>query len=398
MVFALDAKPGPRAVEAAKRTTASRSAAAIARTPTRRRRPPPTASGSTRRSAGTSALFCYSMDGTPLWTHTWPPQPRYLDFGTASSPVVHDGRVYQLHDNEGDSFLAALDAKTGSVIWNVTPRTARGGRPRVRLGDAARLGERIAHRDRDDRPRLRDQLRPRRPRAVAPEGHDPGDAQPDCSRTGCCISGSGSQGEANRPLFAVRPDANGDISLAPSEKANEFVAWFQPRVLRLHPVAAGVSRPRLRGQRQRHPAGVRREDRHARSTRRASAAAASPSRARRSPATGRVYFLSEDGDTFVINAGDRYEEVAKNSLGELSLATPAVDARRPLHPHPDEAVSDQERGRKVALPRKIHRRIKRSGDHKVSRTRLSRRAHQQPVLRRDLAGDGLRPDPVAAAA
>jgi hypothetical protein len=28
----------------------------------------------------------------------------------------------------------------------------------------------------------------------------------------------------------------------------------------------------------------------------------------------------------VLRAGDQYEEIAKNSLGEMSLATPAVDA------------------------------------------------------------------------
>ncbi len=71
---------------------------------------------------GNVGIFCYSMDGKLLWKHTWPPQPIYLDFGTASSPVVHDGRVYQLHDNDGQSFLAALDAKTGKELWNV-PRT-----------------------------------------------------------------------------------------------------------------------------------------------------------------------------------------------------------------------------------------------------------------------------------
>jgi hypothetical protein len=41
---------------------------------------------------------------------------------------------------------------------------------------------------------------------------------------------------------------------------------------------------------------------------------------------GRIYLLSEDGDTYVVEAGDEYKEVSKNSLGEMSLATPAVDA------------------------------------------------------------------------
>ena len=65
------------------------------------------------------------------------PQPRYLDFGTAASPVVHDGRVYFQDDNEVDSYLAALDAKTGAVDLEdaARPRAAdgrsRGGRRRT---------------------------------------------------------------------------------------------------------------------------------------------------------------------------------------------------------------------------------------------------------------------------
>jgi outer membrane protein assembly factor BamB len=41
---------------------------------------------------------------------------------------------------------------------------------------------------------------------------------------------------------------------------------------------------------------------------------------------GRIFFLSEDGDTFVLAAGDQYHEIAKNPLGEMSLATPAIGA------------------------------------------------------------------------
>jgi hypothetical protein len=41
---------------------------------------------------------------------------------------------------------------------------------------------------------------------------------------------------------------------------------------------------------------------------------------------GHVYLLSEDGDAFVLRDGDRYDEIARNALGEMSLATPAADA------------------------------------------------------------------------
>lgn len=37
---------------------------------------------------------------------------------------------------------------------------------------------------------------------------------------------------------------------------------------------------------------------------------------------GRIYLHSEDGDTFILRDGDTYAEIAKNSLGEMSLATP----------------------------------------------------------------------------
>ena len=39
---------------------------------------------------------------------------------------------------------------------------------------------------------------------------------------------------------------------------------------------------------------------------------------------GKVFVLSEDGDTFVIQAGPEFKLVGKNSLNEMALATPAV--------------------------------------------------------------------------
>ena len=39
---------------------------------------------------------------------------------------------------------------------------------------------------------------------------------------------------------------------------------------------------------------------------------------------GKIFLLSEDGDTFVVKAGPEFEILHKNSLSEMSLATPAV--------------------------------------------------------------------------
>ena len=38
----------------------------------------------------------------------------------------------------------------------------------------------------------------------------------------------------------------------------------------------------------------------------------------------RVYFTSEEGDVFVLRAGPKFEVLAVNSLGEVTMATPAV--------------------------------------------------------------------------
>jgi outer membrane protein assembly factor BamB len=66
-------------------------------------------------------MFAFTLSGDLVWKRNWPAQPIYLDFGTASSPVVHNGRVILVQDSERDSFITAIDAKTGADVW----RTAR---------------------------------------------------------------------------------------------------------------------------------------------------------------------------------------------------------------------------------------------------------------------------------
>ena len=39
---------------------------------------------------------------------------------------------------------------------------------------------------------------------------------------------------------------------------------------------------------------------------------------------GKVFLLSEDGETFVVKAGSEFEILHKNPMNEMTLATPAV--------------------------------------------------------------------------
>jgi outer membrane protein assembly factor BamB len=272
---------------------------------------------------GNVGVFCYSFDGTLLWKHDWPPQPIYLDFGTASSPIVHEGRLYQLHDNDGQSFLAALDAKTGREAWSVkrtdlASRLASGWATPMVWRHAARTeivtigrGFVISY-DREGRElwRLKGMTQ----------------ATPSPVAAGELLYvGSGSQGEANRPLAAVRPGASGDISLRDGETANAHVVWLQPRFSGYTPsplVYQGrVYAVNDNGVLQVADAKTGVEIYKARLGGGGFTFSSSPVASR-----GRIFCLSEDGDTFVVKAGDRYEELARNSLGEMSLATPAADA------------------------------------------------------------------------
>jgi outer membrane protein assembly factor BamB len=272
---------------------------------------------------GNVGVFCYSLDGRLLWQHSWTPQPIYLDFGTASSPVVHEGRVYQLHDNDGQSFLAALDARTGKELWNVK-RTDAAGRSlsgwatpyiwkhglRTEVVTIGR-GFVISY-DADGRELWR--LKGMTQATPSPVAGD-----------GFLYVGSGSQGEANRPLLAVRPGASGDISLRPDQNSNDFVAWAQPRFSGYTPSPL-VYRGRVyavndNGILQVADARTGVEVYKARMGGGGHTFSSSPLASQ-----GVIYFMSEDGETFLLRAGDKYDEIAKNSLGEMSLATPAADA------------------------------------------------------------------------
>lgn len=273
---------------------------------------------------GNVGLFAYAVaTGELVWKKTWPPQPIYLDFGTASSPVVHAGRVYQLHDTEGESFLTALDARTGAEVWSVnrsafetraksgwsTPFiwTHAGRTEIVTIGKGLVVSYGL---DGKELWRLRGMTQAT-PSPVAADG--------------MLFVGSGSQGETNRPLFAVKPGASGDISLEKDQESNAFVSWFQPRFA-AYTGSPLVYRGRVysindNGIMQVADAETGKELYKARVGGGGLTFSASPLASR-----GRIYAMSEDGDVVVFEAADEYRELAKNSFDEISLATPAADA------------------------------------------------------------------------
>lgn len=68
---------------------------------------------------GMTGLYCFSIDGKPLWQRDLGTYPMRAGWGTSSSPVLFEGKLFLQIDNEQQSFLVALDAETGNEIWRV---------------------------------------------------------------------------------------------------------------------------------------------------------------------------------------------------------------------------------------------------------------------------------------
>ena len=64
---------------------------------------------------------------------------------------------------------------------------------------------------------------------------------------------------------------------------------------------------------------------------------------------GKIFALSEDGDTYVMQAGPEFKVLGKNSLDEMTLATPAVANGSLIIRTRVEAVSDR-RSKRAATP------------------------------------------------
>ncbi|HJS74418.1 MAG TPA: hypothetical protein VJ921_09035, partial [Vicinamibacteria bacterium] len=151
---------------------------------------------------GNVGLFAYSLGGELLWEHRFPQHPVYLDFGTAASPAVDAERVYVQFDNQQDSFLAAVDKRTGKKLWKVARGVGNESMIRsgwstpfvwqtetrseiVAVGHSFAIGYDVAGKELWRLSGLTGQATPT---AIAGGG--------------LLYVGTGSQGESNRPMFA----------------------------------------------------------------------------------------------------------------------------------------------------------------------------------------------------
>ena len=271
---------------------------------------------------GSQGLYAYTVAGDLLWSADLGrldmgayDVPTY-EWGPASSPIVWDGLVIVQADTQTDSFLLALDAVTGDLVWKTerdelpswgTPTVIEGERGPELVSNGAK-----AIRGYD--PRTGEELWTLGPSSKIT-------APTPIAADGLIVVASGRAPE--RPIHVIRHGSRGDLTLAKGETSSEAIAWMKLRRGSYMPTPI-ITDGRLyvlanNGVFDAYDLDTGEELYRQRLEHGGSGFSASPV-----AADGHIYLSSEDGDILVIQAGDTFEHVATNEIGELLMATPAI--------------------------------------------------------------------------
>lgn len=267
---------------------------------------------------GDVGLYCYDLNGKQLWSHRIAPKKTFFDYGAAASPIVHEEQVIVLYDNQEASFIAAFDAKNGKQNWRTDrAETSTWATPFIwqhaQRTEIVTCGKR-KNRSYDLSGKLLWEFDGRMSTLVIPSPF---------TAHGMLYISSGYIGDAHRPVYAIKPGASGDISLKEKETANEFIAWYQPTASSYNPspIIYGHYYYTLydRGFLTCHDARTGEEVYGKKRFAPGASFTASPW-----AYNGKLFFLSEDGDTYVVKAGAEFELLQTNKLDELCISSPAV--------------------------------------------------------------------------
>lgn len=267
---------------------------------------------------GDVGLYCYDMEGEPVWKREIEPHKTFFDYGAAASPVLHGDQLIIVYDNQEDSYIASYETASGEERW----KTARDEKStwatpfvwqnylRTEIVVCGKSKNRSYSLEGD----VLWEFDGRMSNLVIPSPF---------AAHGLLYITSGYVGDDHRPVYAVRPGAAGDISLDKKSESNEFISWYLPKggPYNPTPIVYGDNYYTLfdRGFMTAHNARNGKEVYGKTGFGRGSTFTASPW-----AYDEKLFFLSEDGDTYVVKAGDEFELLTTNSLGELCLSTPAI--------------------------------------------------------------------------
>lgn len=266
---------------------------------------------------GNVGLFAFDLEGRKVWDRKWDAVPIRNNWGTAASPALQGDLLFILNDNDRSSFLEALDRRTGKTRWRVdrdeksnwaTPFvwknemraeivTAGTGKVRSYGLDGKLLWE----------------LRGMSAITIATP----------YSAHGLLYVTSGFVMDRNKPIYAIRPGASGDISLKGGEGSNRYIAWSHPGAAPYNPstLVYGDYLYSLLdlGFLNCYEARTGKEVYFRKRLGRGAGFTSSPW-----AYNGKVFCLNENGDTLVVQAGPEFKVLHTNGLDEMCMATPAI--------------------------------------------------------------------------
>lgn len=267
---------------------------------------------------GNVGLFAFTLAGDPVWERRWERYKTRGNWGSAASPIVFRDRVYVVNDHEGDSFFEALDSATGKTVWKV-PRDERSNWSTPFLWENRHRTELVT--SGSGKVRSYDLLGNPLWELSGMSSITIPSPLGDADRV---FVSSGFNASRLRPVYAIRPGAEGDITLAKGAESGPFIVWSQPKAAayNLSPLLLGGQLYILldRGVLGSFDAETGTEIYPFQPLHPSAKAFTTSPWAYH----GRVFCQSEDGDTFVVQAGPTPTVLGRNSLGEMCMSSPAM--------------------------------------------------------------------------
>ncbi len=273
---------------------------------------------------GSEGLYAYSPEGKQLWKKDLgvlinTPANWDLQWGYASSPTLYKDTVVVLCDVKGGPFVAALSAQDGRELWRTsrdgvssqswsTPAVIEhGGRAQVVLNGWPHIAS-------------YDFATGKELWRLKSEGDIPVPT-PVFSHGLIYVTNAHGGGA---PLYAIKPDATGDITPTPPSRSSSGVVWSEAKngAYMQTPLILGdlLYSCSDRGILKVYDARTGRKHYEQRLGGGTTGFSSSPV-----AAGGKLYFASEEGEVYVVKAGPTFELLATNTLGEITMATPAAD-------------------------------------------------------------------------
>jgi len=269
-------------------------------------------------SFGSEGLYCFDLNGKLLWKQDlgvldggWSSDAGF-HWGFGSSPVIYKHLAIVQCDTQNQSFIAAFNLADGKGVWQTT-REEDSSWSTPTIYESKDRAELITSGTKYYRGY--DPLTGKELWRMA-DGVDVKIPTPIAANDLYFLGGGGSN--ARLAFYAVRAGVRGEIKPADTKS----IAW-QSAKIRPHIVTPIVYGDHLyvctdNGILSQYQATT------GEPTFRARLGSGGSFSASPVAANGKLYFASEDGDVFVIKAAPTFELLARNPMGEVMMATPAI--------------------------------------------------------------------------